>query len=153
MSVRAFGVLVALLLLAGCATGRSVTNGDQVFKAIIQDPVPAGVSDIESTGSFAGEGFTGHDLYVRFRVTDAYLAKLLRLRDFQPFDCESDFVQGNLTLPMGLETDILDWQPFNGEIVCYVTGRSYTNEWTRGARAVIVYQPQTGFLYYNEIGL
>jgi len=155
MSVRRTVMLLVVLLLAGCSTGRSATDGTQVFKAILQDPIPAGVSHIESTGAFAGEGYSGHDLYLRFHVTDAYLAELIAFRRLVPADCGSDFVRGNLTLSMGLETDILDWNPFNGDpdTQCYTTGRSYTNTWSRGARAVMAYQPRTGLVYYNEVGL
>ncbi|MFW5690859.1 MAG: hypothetical protein ACOCXZ_00045 [Chloroflexota bacterium] len=155
-NVKWGGALLLLALsLAACSGGRDVTGGTAVFRALIEDPVPPGISDIASTGLLAGEEGSGHIVYLRFRVTPDYVDALITARRFEPVGCADDFVRGNLTLSQGLESDIVDWNPFNGDPAnrCYATGRSYTNQWTRGARGMFLYQPATGYVYYNELGL
>ena len=147
--------LVVIGVMAGCSQGRDVTDSERVFKAVIVDPIPSDVRDIASTGLLAGDEGSGHVLYLRFQANDAFVQELIAMRDLVPFDCDSDFVQGNLTLSQGLELDIVEWRPFNvdPDAQCYTTRRSYTNAWTKGARGIMLYQPRTGIVYYNEIGL
>lgn len=157
-ALRVAGLLLVLMgVLAACddGSGRDLTDGRAVFRATIQDPIPDGVSNIVSTGLMAGEGASGHILYLRFSVTDAALADLLALHEFEAVDCDDPFIQGNLTLSQGLEADITDWRPYevDPESQCYVTSRSYRNEWTRAARGIFMYQPRTNRVYYNEQGL
>lgn len=162
MKSRALRLLaLALVLMIGLTAcdgdRRNVRDSRAVFRALIADPIPAGVSDIATTGHVS-DGH-GHMMYLRFAMTADALDDLLQLRRFEPFDCEDEFVQGSLTLSNDLERDIPDWSPFDTEgALCYASGRSYTNQWTRGARAVMLVQAaQTPAdrltVYYNELGL
>lgn len=151
--MRQLLLLIVLVTLAGCqGSGRDVRNGEQVFQALITDPIPAGTTDIASTG-YLTDG-DGHDIYLRFVVTESYLPALIALRHYEPIECESDFVQGNMTLPQGLESHIPEWAPFSTSgILCFASGRSFENAWTLGARGILVVHPESLTVYYNEIGL
>jgi len=148
--------LTMTLLLAACGgSGRDVRDGQAVYRALIADPIPAGVTEIATTGHISDDN--GHVMYLRFMMTTEAFDDLLQARRFEPFDCDDEFVQGTLTLSNDLERDIPGWAPFDTDgALCYASGRSYTNQWTRGARAVILAHPVSAgrvMVYYNELGL
>jgi len=152
-SVNRLLLVVCVALLVGCSTGRDVRGGATVYRALLDDPIPAGINTVESTGQLAGAE-TGHVMYLRWRTSEAAIESLLVRYDFIPQNCETDYVRGNLTLPPELQDDIVDWFPFNGSEAnrCYVTETPRENDWSARVYSVLMYQPVTGYVYYGEIG-